>query len=107
MDHVANRNNHYTYGRHARSVHQGATMTDNQSPEMIFDAAQVAKDIHAGHVVRLGDNITLHKSGTSLVQQCRRCVVEARLPYTSMGITLELEQLAQFIFKHQHKEPAS
>ena len=79
----------------------------SSTPEMIFDAAKVAEDIHAGHVVGLGEYITLHRSGDSLVQQCRRCVVEARLPYTRMGITLDLERLAQFIYKHQHQEPAS
>lgn len=72
-----------------------------------FDAALIAKHINNGDIVRLGDYITLHQSGNDLVQQCRRCVVEARVPYTSMGITLELERLANFIFKHQHREKSS
>jgi hypothetical protein len=72
-----------------------------------FDAAEIAQRIHAGDIVNLGENITLHRSGGSLVQQCRRCVVEARIPYSGTRIAMDLEKLALFIFKHQHKDPPS
>ena len=72
-----------------------------------FDSADVARRIMAGDVVRLGPNITLHKRGNQLVQQCRRCVLEVPLTFTPAGIIDQTEDLAKFIFKHQHTEPAS
>jgi hypothetical protein len=83
-------------------------MTTDKMP---FDPADIAKRLSEGHIVKLGDYITLHLSiGTRekfLVQQCRRCVTESRLPFSSVALTLRMEELALFIFKHQHAEPPS
>ena len=79
-------------------------MTNEPRP---FNGAEVARNIAAGHTVKLGDHLVLRLVHGDYVARCERCDCEHRVPFKSSTLAATLEQGVSFVMKHQHKEPQS